>query len=1342
MAKRDVKANGNNGDGSQPPDLDEGFLVVGIGASAGGIQALSAFFAEVTEYSDMAYVVILHLSPDHESHLAHVLQQASKIPVHQVTSRTKVAPNNVYVVSPKRSLRMDDGHITARSATSVEDRRAPVDIFFRTLAQSHGPNSVGVVLSGTGADGSMGLKRIKEMGGTTIVQSPAEAEYGEMPRNSIATELVDTILPVAQIPGHLIAYRNNRVSVSLPDQVQDLPDTDQAALRDIFTELRVGTGHDFSSYKRPTIMRRIERRISVNNLPNLQAYAAHLQNRPEESQSLLKDLLISVTNFFRDKKAFRAFEKRIIPRLLQKPESEWPIRVWVAGCATGEEAYSLAMLFLEHTSGNIAAPPVQIFATDLDEAALAVARDGLYSLNHAADVSPERLKRFFNKEGENYRVTREIRELVLFAHHNLIKDPPFSQLDLITCRNLLIYFNQTAQARAMGTFHFALRPAAYLFVGSSESLESSSDLFAAVDKENHIYQSREVAPRRMPMPEASRGYRMLMPAIHRLPEDSPPPERPSFGELHLRLLEEYAPPSIVVNESFDMVHLSPRAGKYLEVLGGEPSKNIFRMLKPEIRVALRTALAQATEERTNISAPVELQFGDVTERLNLLVRPVINERDTARGFTLIIFEPSRNGDRDDTAPVYALTDDAAARLEQELMRSKTQLQAALAQSEVQAEELQASNEELLAINEELRSTAEELDTSREELQSINEELTTVNEELNNKIDELSQTNNNFQNLINSIDIGTVFLDRSFRVSLYSPAARDIFNFRDNDTSRPITDITNRLDYDNLLNDAAHVLETLHMLEREVGTKDHTFYIMRIYPYRTERDKINGVVITFVDITERRRLAESLLKSEEQLRRTIQDAPIPIIMHAEDGEVLQVSRSWTELTGYKPNELPTFDAWLTTAYGEGADEVRAYMKDLFRGSRKKLEVDFRIKTREGIRYWTLSASAPGTLLDGRRFVIGMALDITDRHEIARVVNADRASREALVESEERLRQVVESVTDYAIFTMTPDRTITSWNSGAERIFKWTGEEAIGKSADIIFTDEDIAEAAPEMEMQTAILKGRAPDERLHVDKHGNQFYVSGVMTRVNNTSGEIQGFAKICRDMTERREVEKALLDKEMLQKLVNAQEEERKRFARDLHDELGQQLTVLRMKLDSLRSSCTDAETRGKIDEVQTLAQSVDEGVDFLAWEMRPAALDDLGLVVALDKFTKQWSYHTGVDAELIASTLRHVRFDPNIEINIYRISQEALNNVQKHAKAKHVDVMLERRGSSLVLVIEDDGKGFNRKNKKFFSKGMGLTGMRERAELIGGKLEIESTGRKGTTIFVSVPAAPIRRTK
>lgn len=853
-----------------PISEKDNFLIVGIGASAGGIQALQVFFRSVPADSGIAYVVILHLSPDHDSKLAEVLQTVTAMTVQRVTEKTTVEPNRVYVVPPNQHLTMRDGYIVPSQNMQPEDRQAPVDIFFRTLANSHGTRAVCVVLSGTGANGSMGLKRIKEMGGATFVQNPREAEFNEMPRNAIATDLVDEVLPVAQIPRKIIAYKESLGTIHIPAEPENRPEDLQHALREIFTQLRVLTGHDFSNYKRPTLLRRIERRINIRNLPDLPAYAAFIQHNPDEITSLLKDLLISVTNFFRDKKAFEAIGTEVLPQLIQSKSPGEQLRIWVAGCATGEEAYSLAMLCAEQTLSVMGAPKIQIFATDIDEAAISHGREGYYTVNDAADVSPERLRRFFTKEGEGYRIRREIREMILFANHNFIKDPPFSHLDIVSCRNVLIYLNRTAQDRVMETFHFALNSGGFLFLGSSESADAATDLYSIFSREYHIFQSRKRLIRSFPVPESVPTFRVEPPrlTVNNGAAEPRAIERITFGDLHQRLLEEYAPPSVVVNEEYDIVHLSERAGRYLQISGGELSQNLLKLVRPELRLELRSALYQATQRQSAVeSRALKVNISDRTETVNIHVRPVLREGDIAQGFVLVLFE--RAEDEAAQQEIVLSADEPVARqLEEELMRLKAQLRASIEQHEFHAEELKASNEELQAMNEELRSAAEELETSKEELQSINEELRTVNQELKVKIEETSLTSNNLQNLINSASIGTIFLDRSFRIALFTPAIREIFNLIPGDHGRPLSDITHRLDYDHLLRDAEIVLDRLLTIEREVHTTDGRVFMMRVLPYRTAEDHINGVVVTFIDMTTRKQAEQDLRASEEKYRTVL------------------------------------------------------------------------------------------------------------------------------------------------------------------------------------------------------------------------------------------------------------------------------------------------------------------------------------------------------------------------------------------------------------------------------------------------------------------------------------------
>ena len=1335
----------------------EEFLIVGLGASAGGIRAFREFFRHVPENSGAAYVVILHLSPEHDSRLAEVLQVATTMPVRQVQDRVSVEPDHVYVIPPSQSLEMMDGFLALSPLLRLEERRAPVDIFFRTLAETHGRRAVSVVLSGTGADGSMGMKRVKECGGVCFVQDPDEAEHADMPRACIATALVDQVLKVAEIPGRIMAYQQTLREIRLAAGQDEPIESDEVGLREIFNLLRQRTGHDFINYKRSTVLRRIERRLGVHGIPDIRRYALFLRDHPAEAQALLKDLLISVTIFFRDAAAFDKLATRVIPQLFEgKSESDY-VRVWVPGCATGEEAYSLAMLLAEHSANLAGGPTIQLFATDIDETAIASAREGVYTINDAADVSADRLERFFIRQGDVYRVRKDLRDTILFAHHNLIKDSPFSHLDLVSCRNLLIYLNRTAQQRVMELMHFALNPGGYVFLGSSEAVDGASDLFVSVDKEAHLFQSRPVDSRlTLPMRDVFDMPRIRHGQLAPVLRDVPIRERLSYADLHQRLLEEYAPPSMIVNEEYDILHLSDRAGRYLRFAGGAPSHNLLRAVHPELRIELRSALYIAAKERAPVDAR-GLSFDDDGQRVtvDISVRPVLREEDAARGFFLVLFRELSDGEGSGVdRPVTRI--EPAIHLEQELVRLKSQLRSTVDQHDTQAEELKASNEELQAMNEELRSSAEELETSKEELQSVNEELTTVNQELKIKVEEQTQANNDIHNLINSSDIGAIFLDRSGRIKLFTPRMRDTFSLIPGDRGRPLTDITTLLVGQDLPADVARVLERLERVEREVRTRDGRWHLMRALPYRTAEDRIEGVVLTFVDITERRRIEERLRNSEARLSAIVEQSAAGIASLSVDGTFTFVNAKLASLLGYAHESLighPLIDLVAETHRPELRERFTSLTRD---GAAFQMVAPLLAKN--GAATWNnLTASA---IRDAAGAVQSTVFVLVDVSETRRAEAASRLS-------DDRLRLVVDSITEYFILTLDQHGYLDSWTGAAARAFGYTEAEAIGQHVSLVFTEEDRKEGVPEQELQVARERGFSSDDRWHVRKDGSRFYASGTVFPLLDADGTVTGFVKIARDLTERKQYEDALqqahdeleqrvlertdeLEREnrerranegrvrrLLQRLVTVQEDERRRIARDLHDHFGQQMTALRLNLAAIRDRAKDASIIELAQNADQLAEQLDGDVDFLAWDLRPAALDDVGLADTLRRFMQEWSAHYGIGVDFHTAGLDGDRLAPVVETNLYRIAQEAMNNVYKHARASHVDVILERRGSKVVLIIEDDGTGFDaaKAADNTDSKELGLTGMRERATLVGGTLDVETTPGKGTTVFVRVPA-------
>jgi two-component system, chemotaxis family, CheB/CheR fusion protein len=826
--------------------------VVGIGASAGGLKALQQLVEAIPKDSGFAYVVIVHLDPNRESRMAQLLQDRTSMPVLQVDGLTAVEPNHVYLIPPGHDLAMRERNIELRDRGERAEH-APIDLFFRTMAESCGGNAVGVVLSGTGADGTAGIRHIREAGGTTIAQSPEEAEYNGMPVSAISTGLIDVVLPSAEIPAEIVRLRSH--PARLNDGTAETPDT-EAALAQIFGTLRSRTGHDFSLYKRTTVLRRLERRLRFNNVSTLEEYHPVMHASNTESHSLLRDLLISVSSFFRDPEAFEALGEQL-PGIFEGKGASDAVRVWVVGCATGEEVYSIAMLLTEYANTLNDPPRLHLFATDIDEHGYAWARAGLYSPSAVAGITPGRLERFFTKEPGGYRIAKSLRELVLFAGHNALHDPPFSRMDVISCRNFFIYLQPEAQERVLETFHFASNPGALLFLGASESVGDSA-VFAAIPGTKHRLYRRNSSPYRVtPRPSAAD----LKPGGSRNTA-SPHDVRAlqfSYGATHLRMLEQYAAASVIVNERLDVVHMSPNAGSFLRLGEGEPNHNLLGLAREDLRRVLRTALHHAFEAGAATTRRVGMTVDGVAQQLYVRVRPSIEEHGGSR-FALIVFEvaerdkPVTDGSAD---PGKANRDGAEAELQKELNRTRDLLESTSSSHDRTVAELQAANEELQSINEEQKAASEELETGREEIQSINEELTTINQEHQSTIEELKRTNGDLQNLIESTEIGTIFLDRSMRVRRFTPATVSIFNFVAADQGRPLAHITHRLKYPSLFEDVAHVLDSLERFECEVESDTGESFIVRINPYRSMDDHNEGAVLTFFDNTAQHRVKNAL-----------------------------------------------------------------------------------------------------------------------------------------------------------------------------------------------------------------------------------------------------------------------------------------------------------------------------------------------------------------------------------------------------------------------------------------------------------------------------------------------------
>lgn len=1197
---------------AQPVDAEQSprlpFPVVGIGASAGGLEAVSELLDAMRPDAGLAFVLVQHLAPDRESMMAEILARHTTMPVRQVEDGMKVEVDHVYVIRPGHVLTIHDGRL--HLGPQLDGPRAanrPIDDFFKSLAEEQRERAICVIMSGMGSNGTAGAQTIKAVGGLCVAQDPESAQFPSMPRHLIDAGYADYVLRPAEIPDALLTFAGSPYARGGQEaEAQPTLDREQHHLREILAILRTRTRKDFTGYKRPTVLRRVQRRMGLARVSSLADYARHLRQSPNEVASLADDLLIHVSGFFRDPEAWAALRERAIFPLVASRESGATVRAWVTACSSGEEAYSLAMLLMEESDRTGKNLDIKVFATDLAERALAHARSGVYAGGIESEISQERLARFFIKEDEVYRARQELRDRVVFAPHNILLDPPFSRLDIASCRNLLIYLDPEVQTRVLSLLHFGLRDGGTLFLGSAETAFGVESLFEVIDKRARIY--RRIGPTRhaalkFPMPHglATSEGGMRRP---RSPRSEGP--RLSIAQLSQQeLLQHHTPPAVTVDRDHRVLYFHGDTHPYLLQPTGEPTRDLMRLVRDGVRGAVRVALSRAMSQNatvTEFDGWVDTATGGrmrVLVTASPIVGPRIDETNNGAEYFAVSF-----AERGDAYPLPLET--SGEHSAEEFRTLRAELQSTIEELQSSNEEMKTSHEEVVSINEELQSTNEELEASREEMQSLNEELVTVNAQLRSKVEEHQATSSDLATLLTSTDIAVLFLDPDLRIRRYTPAARDLIDLIAGDVGRPLASLARKFDDPHLDEDCRAVLERLVPAEREVPGENNRHYLRRVHPYRTADNRIDGVVITLIDVSIQKQAEKALEASEEQFRRAVEDAPIPVIMQAEDGRVLQVSRAWTELTGFNLSDVPTFEAWLTRAYGPGADEVRAHVHELFHGDRRTLDVEFTIRTRSGDeRYWSFSASAPGALKDGRRFVVGMAVDISER----------KRAGDELCEARDRL--------------------------GAE----------MARRAD----------------------------------------------------------FAR----------------------RLSLAQEDERRRISRDLHDSVGQLLAGLLLAVKAVEVAGPLApETARKLDDVHKLAKDLGREVHALAVRLRPTALDDLGLEIALEQLVREWSTRSGVPADFHAS-LGPGRLPPDVETALYRIIQEALTNVAKHAKASNVSVSVNRQDAVVIAAVEDDGVGFDPSNTP--NGRLGLLGMRERATAIGGELEIESRPGKGTTIVVRV---------
>ncbi|MFZ4855989.1 MAG: chemotaxis protein CheB [Desulfuromonadaceae bacterium] len=1097
------------------------FPIVGIGASAGGLAAFEAFFSGMPADKDpgMAFVLVQHLAPDHKSILTDLIRRYTRMQVFEVEDGVEVQPNCAYIIPPNCDMAFLNGTLQLLEPAAPRGQRLPIDYFFRSLAQDQHELAICIVLSGTGSDGTMGLRAIKGEGGMAMAQTPESTEYDGMPRSAINTGLVDYVLPAADMPARLIAYAVH--AFGKPPRPATVPEPKtESELKKVFVILRAQTSHDFSLYKPSTIQRRIERRMAIHQIKRLDGYVKYLQHMPLEVEALFRDLLIGVTNFFRDPIAFAALESTIIPRLFADKPSGSTIRVWICGCSTGEEAYSIAILLQEHVEALKQNFMIQLFATDIDKEAIDQARKGFFSGSIVTDITPERLARFFNLEsdGKTYRIHKGIRDMLVFSEQDVIKDPPFSKLDLISCRNLLIYMGIELQKKVIPLFHYALNPGGFLLLGTSETVGEFVTLFTTVERKQKLYQRKDdeytgkcIPPGTFlpPMTKAETALRQCS------GKKTFPAKIPLQELAEQALLQQVVQAGVLVNRQGDILYLHGRTGMYLELAtGGTANFNILKMAREGLRHDLTIALHKAATRHEAVCRPgLRVKTNGHFTTVNLSICPVtahlepVDQPDSAAqpetSLYMVVLEEAPVQQIQATG-LISINDPATdtevrlAALQQELQAREEYIQSANEELEASNEELKSANEELQSINEEMQSTNEELETSKEELQSVNEELATINAELQVKVQDLSRVNNDMNNLLAGTGIGTVFVDHKLCILRFTPGATRIINLILSDIGRSAGHFTsNLIGYDRLMVDTQSVLNTLIPKEVEVQTMDGTWYMMRILPYRTIDNVIEGAVINFVNISDRKQAEVKLRESEVRFKKLFVEAPLGIaLVDSLTGQIYEVNPMFAGIAGRTREEMIQID-WMKITHPDDIRKELDNMALLNAGSIPGFQMQKRYLHPDGAAVWinmTIASEDVEDKTHPQHFC--MIEDITERK---RAEEAQKKANDLL-----RMAVVVRDSHD-AVVLQDIDGGIIVWNPAAERMYGWSEPEALQ-----LTIREMIPEALRNEEMERVLHLSRkeAPEPYLtqRLTKDGRVIEVWLTATALLNEAGDVYAIA--------------------------------------------------------------------------------------------------------------------------------------------------------------------------------------------------------------------------------------------
>jgi len=1305
------------------------FPVVAIGASAGGLAAFTALLKALPAQSGMAFVLIQHLEPTHESTLTALMSKATGMTVVEVSDGIDVKPDHVYVIPANKNMIIRQGTLRLVPRSDAAGLQRPIDEFSVALAEEQGNAAVGVVLSGTGSDGTYGLKAIKAAGGMTFAQDPKTAEWPAMPMSAITAGSVDFVLSPKRIAAEL-GRIGRHPYLAEAQEVLEGSELDKVCLI-----LRSSVGVDFRLYKQATVRRRIARRMALLKIASLHKYAQILRQNPEEAQALADDIFIHVTSFFRDPECFQALRKRVLAKFRLKKSAGDFLRIWVPGCSTGEEVYSIAMLLLEELGERASRIKIQIFGTDIQERAVEHARAGIYTEAAVAGVSPARLKRFFVKTDHGYQTQKFIRDLCVFARHDLAKDPPFSRLDLISCRNVLIYMGPAMQKRVLSMFQYALKPGGFLFLGNSESISDYSEAFTAEDQKHRIFLRKPAAT----------TFRESHATANHLPQpDAVAPNVTAASaasdfrkEAEVILLEHYAPPALIVDPDLHIVHFQGDTSPYLAPATGQPSFHLLKMVRPEFVVDLRTAIYKAKRKGFAVHKDVvQFKHQGQPAAVRLEVRP-LKKRNGNKQDLLIVFqkvEPASlaagpaeslgGGRKTGPAAGKKRSVEKAERLERELVSTREQLRALIAEHEAAQEEMKAANEEVLSSNEELQSTNQQLETAKEELQSSNEELVTLNDELQHHNAEMNALTHDLTNLLLGVDIPVLVLDANLRVRRFSPVAGTLLNLIPGDVGRPFTDIASNLNVSNWRELFSKVTRQGRPIEREVSDRSGHRYSLRVRPYKSDNN-IRGVLVVLLDTDLIYRARDEAQRLGDYARAIIETIHEALLVVDSEFRVLTVNRSFCGLFRVSPQDMKQ-----QSFFGTGAGQCNvARLRELFREVLSKgTEIkDFDVDQdfpEIGRRRLVLNARR----IDPTQTILIALEDITERKQAQEAVEISEFTVRALLDSS------VQSVV-----AVNSDGKIVLVNGNTEKMFGYRREELLGQPLDILIPEDARGRHADHHKGYFANLQSRPMGIGLNLEgrrKDGTTFPVEIGLSGIQTAAGKLA--VAFVSDITQRRQLELAAQThgakvQALAASLLTAQEEERRRVSRELHDQICQQLASLAIDMGGLAAEAPAQLVQDRLKALQARVVKASEETRHIAYELHPSVLDDLGLVASLRALCKEFSERNPNLALEFTGGARQAPVPREVASCLYRIAQESLQNIAKHANAKHVSLELTFPDGAVVLTIADDGVGFDREAIRG-QGGLGLIGMEERARLVNGKLSIAARPSHGTRIAAEVP--------